>query len=249
MGGKILIKRYAWVFVLIFTVHYSKEGPPYFSDDPDPVQFHHWEFYLSSESLFYTRNKYASGTLPHFEVNYGILPNVQLHLVLPNSYQYSSYHDLNLGYTYTEGGVKYRFVKESKNIPEIGIFPLVEIPTIKDSRFGDENYQVFLPIWFQKSWKHLTTYGGAGYWINPGTGNKNWVYAGWQGQCDFSETITLGGELYYHTADSNDSEGGVGFNLGGYININEHNHILFSAGHNLTGTNTTTGYVGYQVTI
>jgi hypothetical protein len=28
---------------------------------------------------------------------------------------------------------------------------------------------------------------GAGYWINPGSGNKNWVFAGWEAQYDFSE--------------------------------------------------------------
>jgi hypothetical protein len=248
MGGKILIKRYAWVFVLIFTVHYSKEGPPYFSDDPDPVQFHHWEFYLSSESLFYTRNKYASGTLPHFEVNYGILPNVQLHLVLPNSYQYSSYHDLNLGYTYTEGGVKYRFVKESKNIPEIGIFPLVEIPTIKDSRFGDENYQVFLPIWFQKSWKHLTTYGGAGYWINPGVGNKNWIFTGGEVQYDFTRFLTLGSELYFHTAATTTEPNLFGFTFGGSLNFTEHVHFIFSLGHSIVNQSLITSYAGLYLT-
>jgi hypothetical protein len=40
-----------------------------------------------------------------------------------------SLHDLEIGYTYTEFGVKYKFVDGSKNVPEIRGFPIIEIPT------------------------------------------------------------------------------------------------------------------------
>jgi hypothetical protein len=235
----------SFIFILIVPT-FLKAGPPFLTDDPQPVDFMHWEFYISSQSQFSDNN--VDATLPHFEINYGLVPEVQVHLIVPMQY---SKRETSSEYSYvsTEVGVKYRFIDLDNGI-QAGVFPIAEVPTGKNGTLGSENnLKVFLPLWIQISSGKFTSYGGAGYWINPGTGNKNWVYAGWQGQCDFSETITLGGELYYHTADSNDSEGGVGFNLGGYININEHNHILFSAGHNLTGTNTTTGYVGYQVTI
>jgi hypothetical protein len=235
-------------FIFTFTIPtFLKAGPPFLTDDPQPVDFMHWEFYVSSQQQF-SQNS-VDATLPHFEINYGLVPDVQVHLIVPMQY---TKRESSKEYSYinTELGVKYRFINNSDTSFQVGVFPIAEVPTRKKVMLAGENkLQVFLPLWLQINSGKFESYWGVGYWINPGTGNKNWVYAGWQGQYDFSETITLGGELFYHTADSNDTEGGVGFNLGGYININEHNHILFSAGHNLTGTNTTTGYVGYQVTI
>jgi hypothetical protein len=235
----------SFIFILIVPT-FLKAGPPFLTDDPQPVDFMHWEFYISSQQQFSDNN--VDATLPHFEINYGLIPDVQVHLIVPMQY---SKRESSSQYSYvsTEVGVKYRFVNLDNGI-QAGVFPIAEVPTGKNVTLaGENNLKVFLPLWLQVSSGKFTSYGGAGYWINPGTGNKNWVYTGWQGQYDFSETITLGGELFYHTADSNDSEGGAGFNLGGYININEHNHLLFSIGHNLTGANTTTGYLGYQLTI
>ena len=59
-------------------------GPPFQTDDPDPVEFRHFEMYAFELSDGTGSN--AGGTslaLPAYEVNYGIVPNVQLHLVLP----------------------------------------------------------------------------------------------------------------------------------------------------------------------
>ena len=207
----------------------------------------HWEFYVSSQSQFSDNN--VDATLPHFEINYGLVPDVQVHLIVPMEFAKRE-SSTEYSYVNTELGVKFRFINNIDTSFQVGIFPIAEVPTGKNLTLAGENkLQVFLPLWFQINSGRFASYGGAGYWINPGTVNKNWVYAGWQGQYDFSETITLGGELFYHTADAVDSEAELGANLGGYININEHNHILFSVGHNLTGTSTATGYLGYQLTI
>ena len=232
--------------IILFIPTFILAGPPFLTDDPEPVDYMHWEFYVSSQSQFSGND--VDATLPHFEINYGLVPEVQVHLIIPMEYTKRE-SSLEYGNVNTELGVKYRFINIDSSF-QAGVFPITEVPTGKKVTLAGENkLQVFLPVWIQMNSGKFISYGGAGYWINPGTGNKNWVYAGWQGQYDFTETITLGGELFYHTADSNDSEAGTGFNFGGYININEYNHILFSVGHSLTGTTTTTGYVGYQVTI
>jgi hypothetical protein len=224
-------------------------GPPYFTDDPDPVQYQHWEFYISSQSVFNQRTNYATGTLPHFEVNYGVIPNVQLHTELPVNYNYSSPHYMTFGYSNTEFGIKYRFVKENQNCPEIGIFPIVEIPTLNNTEFGNGSVQIYLPIWIQKSWGKFTTYGGGGYWINPGVDNINWFYAGWQAQYDFSKVITLGTEIYYHSKDAKDSRHASGITIGGSLNFTEKCHFIFSVGHSILNDNYTTSYVGLLWTI
>ena len=51
--------------------HTSFAGPPFITDDPVPVPFKHWEFYISSIDNF--QNHEWSGTSPHFEVNYGLI--------------------------------------------------------------------------------------------------------------------------------------------------------------------------------
>lgn len=224
-------------------------GPPFLTDDPDPVHYQHWEFYISSQNVFNTRTNFATGTLPHFEINYGVIPNVQLHTEIPLNYNYSSPHLMPYGYSNTEFGIKLRFVKETKNCPEIGIFPIVEIPTINNAEFSNGSLQIYIPVWIQKSWDKLTTYGGGGFWYNPGSDNKNWLYAGWFVQYDFSEFITLGTEVYYHSADSYDDRQAIGATIGGSLNFSKRFHFIFSAGHALTGDNYTTSYIGLLWTI
>lgn len=44
-------------------------GPPFITDDPEPVELRHWEVYLSS--IQQRDSSGTAGTLPHVEVNYG----------------------------------------------------------------------------------------------------------------------------------------------------------------------------------
>jgi hypothetical protein len=224
-------------------------GPPFFTDDPDPVPLHHWEYYLSSQNEFDIRNHSATGTLPHVEVNWGAVRNVQIHLIIPFTYVFNTPSDFIYGYTNTEVGVKYRFIKETEKRPEIGVFPIAEVPTIRDPRFSQGNFQVFLPVWIQKSWKQLTTYGGAGYWINPGSGNQNWIFTGWEVQYGFTDFFTLGTEAYFETAPVKGENNVSGVTVGGFLNFSEYFHFIFSLGHTLTGENQVTFYAGLYVTI
>jgi hypothetical protein len=222
-------------------------GPPFFTDDPEPVGFRHWEFYVAS--IMQLANYDVDATLPHLEMNYGLVTDVQVHLLAAMGYQKNG-SGKQYGYKSTELGIKYRFINDEENGLQIGVFPLVEIPFGSSGiNPGDEKLQVYLPLWFQKSWGKFTTYGGAGFWYNPGAENKNWIYTGWECQYDFSETITLGTEIYYHTPDTKGGPSDSGFNIGGFINLDSHNHILFSVGHTFNNSNSISGYFGYQFTI
>jgi hypothetical protein len=222
-------------------------GPPYNTDDPEPVELHHWEYYVSSANTFQAHE--LSGTLPHFEVNYGLLPHVQVHLLMPLNYDRMANQPLQYGYTNTEVGVKYCFIQETDKLPQIGTFPIILIPTLKDSRFSNGNVQLFIPLWIQKSWDKLTTYGGGGYWIRSGVTNKNSVFAGWEAQYDFLSKVTLGGELYYHSSEAVDSQSVFAFNAGGSINFTPKLHLIFSIGHSLINNPFTSTYIGLLWTI
>jgi hypothetical protein len=244
-----LNKRNVFLFILIALLNIQKSfaGPPFDTDDPETVLYKHWEYYISSINTF--QLGVLSGTSPHFEINYGLVPNVQVHLLLPVNYNYTRQEGSNFGYADTEFGIKYRFVQETESSPQIGTFPIIEIPTIKNNGFSSGKTKIYIPVWAQKSWGKLTTYGGVGYWINPGSGNKNWIFSGWEMQYDISPALTLGGEIYYHSADTREGKSGTGFNLGGSVNPSSKFHIIFSFGHSLSNTNVISSYLGLLWTI
>jgi hypothetical protein len=191
----------------------------------------------------------TDATCPHIEINYGAISNLQIHFVAPLGYVRTN-EGTHIGYSDTEIGIKYRVVEETEAIPQIGFFPLIEIPTGDDKKqLGSGQIQAYLPVWIQKSWGNLTAYGGGGVWYNPGPDHKNWAFTGWELQYDFSKLVTLGSEIYYQTAEIQNSESNAGFNVGGFVNLNTLHHILFSFGRSLSGETTFTGYIGYQLTI
>lgn len=57
------------------------QGPPYQTDDPVPVDLHHYEFYIFG-GVDGTPAEIDS-TGPAFEFNWGAIPSVQLHAILP----------------------------------------------------------------------------------------------------------------------------------------------------------------------
>ena len=222
-----------------------RAGPPFKTDDPAPVDFRHWEFYLASEQDF--ARSATNATCPHVEVNYGAIPDVQAHVVLPMGYVHSE-GGTHYGFSDVELGAKWRFAEESDRMPQIGIFPLVELPTgNRTKELGQGSAQVYLPLWVQKSWGSLTMYGGAGVWLSAGY--KSWLFGGWLVQYDFSPVFTFGGEAYVQSADVPGGVAAGGFSIGGIINADDHNHILFSIGRDNRDEGATTGYIGYQFTI
>ena len=86
----------------------SYAGPPFNTDDPEPVEYKHWEYYVSTVNNY--QQGVWSGTSPHFEVNYGLIPDVQIHLLMPVNYTTVPHQRASFGYTETEVGVKYRFL-------------------------------------------------------------------------------------------------------------------------------------------
>jgi hypothetical protein len=221
-------------------------GPPFLADDPVPVEYRHWELCLAAS---YEHNKSEStGTLPQVEVNYGLLPNLQLHAIASAVLSHPVGQASAYGYGDTEAGVKYRFIEEGRYMPQIGFFPKAELPTGNSKEgLGNGKAQVFFPLWLQKSFGSWTTYGGGGYWYNPGPDNKNWVFLGWELQRDISDKLTIGGEVFYQTSDKSGVSASEGFNLGGIFNLDKNNHILCSAGSDFHGPTRVMGYLAYQL--
>jgi hypothetical protein len=218
------------------------------TDDPEPAEYRHWEFYLATQNLFSSGGAWE-GTAPMVEVNYGVLPDVHIHLIAPLAYNHAIGEPTRYGYGDTEIGVKWRFVQEGDWVPMIATFPLVLLPTGNSSNgLGSGTTRVYLNLWLQKSFGPWTTYGGGGYWVNPGDGNLDYWFLGWQGQRRLGEVVTVGAEIFYTSASEVGGSGETRFNVGLVADISELHHLLFSAG---TRFGTPLGgqfYVAYQLT-
>src|SRR5664279_1872994 len=222
-------------------------GPPFLTDDPEPVEYQHWEFYVAS---MHTETAGGwLGTAPHIELNYGIIPNLQLHLIAPLAYDAPNDGRAHYGYGDTELGFKFRFIQETEHLPQVGIFPLLEVPTGKESDgLSSGQVQAFLPLWLQKSFSDWTIYGGGGYGINPGTGNENWGFIGAVVQRKVTKNVLLGGEIYHRTTMETDGRSDTAFNIGTVIDFTEHQHLLLSAGRSIDGRTDFQVYIAYQIT-
>jgi hypothetical protein len=219
----------------------SLAGPPFLTDDPEPVDYRHWEAYLFANGD-HTGGGYTING-PAVELNYGALPDAQLHLVVPMTTVGGGGAPAVSGLGDIELGVKYRFLHETKRLPQLGIFPMAELPAgDADRGLGNGRAWFRLPLWAQKSFGPWTTYGGGGAVLNSAPGQRNYPFGGWLVQRDFGPHLTLGGEVFAQGQDTDDDHGFAALNFGGFYSVNEHFSLLFSAGHSVAGDRHTLWY-------
>jgi hypothetical protein len=257
------LKAILFVFLLLVPLAAPTwAGPPYLTDDPEPVPYHHWEVYS-----FYTRDQTRmSDTVngPALELNNGIAPNTQIHLIIPDTY-FSSGGTSAHGLGDIELGVKYRFLGQTSSRPDIGTFPQIELPTGDSSQgLGNGRTWVKLPVWLQKDWGAFTAYGGAGYAYNSAPGQRNYFFGGLLAQYTLSPRLTLGGDIFLQGASANAPEaisaGSLGtsasgipvagtrsseiWEVGGQYNFTPDFSLLFSTGHSFQGDGNRVVYLG-----
>ena len=181
-------------------------GPPFQTDDPEPVDFRHYEFYQFGQLSSTPVETDLTG--PALEFNWGVVPNVQLHAIfgwgeaIPSNsavYAPAGIGPSAYGLVDTELGAKIRFIKQTKRMPEIGSFTMLELPTGSSAKgLGVGRVWYRLPVWVQKDWGEWTTYGGAGYTLIHQTQYSSFPYAGWLLQRNIGKKWTLGGEVFSH---------------------------------------------------
>lgn len=170
-------------------------GPPFLTDDPEPVDYQHWEAYIFTQGDHSGNGYNVEG--PAVEMNYGVLPDTQLHLIVPMTTVGGNGTPNASGLGDTEFGVKYRFLHETNWWPQIGVFPLVELPTGNAGRgLGNGRTWFQLPLWMQKSFGPWTIDGGGGEVLNSAPGQRDHPYGGLLVQRDLDPHLTLGGELF-----------------------------------------------------
>jgi hypothetical protein len=222
-------------------------GPPYITDDPEPTEYQHWEIYFGS--LFARQPGNWNLTAPHLEVNYGPFRNVQLQMIVPMVLNAPSAGPSSYGYGDTQVGIKYRFLQEGEWLPAVATYPQMLIPTGSHTRnLGTGRVQTFLPIWLQKSAGKWTAFGGAGYWINPGEHTRDWWFSGIVIQRQILPYLTPGIEFFHGTSQVVGGPDQTGINLGLNWDLSDVQHIVFSAGPAIEGSNQLQGYFAYELT-
>ena len=247
-----IIKRMSISALMLLIASPAFAGPPFQTDDPDPVELHHFEAYFFELSDG-TREGGTNLEVPSFEMNWGAAPNLQLHLVIPFVTSFAPYGGpITSGAGDTELGAKYRLIKETDTLPEVGIFPFLELPTGNASRgLGVGSTWYRLPIWVQKSWGSWTTYGGGGEVIANGNGYNDYAFAGWLLQRQLSDSLTLGGELFGHGPEGQtavSTESSLMLDLGGYYSFSKGFQLLFAAGKSVAGQGEIYTYVAFYWT-
>jgi hypothetical protein len=234
----------------------ASAGPPFQTDDPEPIDYRHYEFYTFATSDGTAIETDTQG--PAVEFNYGALPNVHLHIIVPmagilpsNNPQFApaGAGPNEYGIGDIETGIKYRFIQETKHRPMVGTFTMFELPT-GDSRRGLGAGKVWykLPVWAQKSFGHWTTYGGVGETVVPATGYRNFTYGGWLVQRDIGKKLTLGTEVFSHGAEgiaAPQTRAATLVDVGGYYYFrNPGFQLLFCYGHTAAGQAENYAYLG-----
>jgi hypothetical protein len=225
----------------------AQAGPPYLTDDPDPVPFHHFEAY-AFELSDTTANAGTSASGPSFEMNYGAAPRLQLHLVIPFVTNFAPDGPATHGIGDIELGAKYEIFAETKYRPEIGVFPFIELPSGDASRglgVGSTWYRV--PMWLKKGFgENWSLYGGGGAVFAHGNGYENSPFASALVQRKITKRLVLGVEIYAH-AEEVTGDAGIGraalANAGGYYSFGDHFQILFAGGHSIAWNSETYTYL------
>jgi hypothetical protein len=191
-----------------------------------------------------------SGTAPHVELNYGVVTETQLHLVVPLAYAAPDGSRARYGLGDTELGTKVRFVRETAWIPQLGTFPLVELPTGSTrAGLGNGTTQLFLPVWLQKSLNDWLSYAGAGVWVDLRQHPRHGWFFGWLLRAQVAPNVAIGAELFHVTRRESGTEHDTRFNVGTVIDVSERDHLLASAGRGLSGPNLFQAYIAYQATL
>lgn len=165
----------------------ARAGPPFLTDDPEPTDLHHWEVYnfVSGAS-----EDGETGTALGLDLNYGPVKDVQLSATLP--FERDPGAPRRLGDI--EVAAKFKLLHQSPDTASIDltVFPRAYLPTGVDShRVG-----LLLPVWAERDFGPWALFGGGGYTINPGAGNRNFWQGGLALNRQLGEGFQLGAEIY-----------------------------------------------------
>jgi hypothetical protein len=248
------------VLMLALPKLWAQAGPPFQTDDPTPVDLGHYEFYVFGTVDGTPAELDPTG--PAFEFNWGAIPNIQLHAILPFGAVMPSNNPVYapggigpsaFGLTDMELGVKYGFIKQTKRRPQIGSFTMFELPTGNSTKgLGVGRVWYKLPIWVEKEFGPWSLCGGMGYTVVPQTGYDNYLYGGFLVKREINEKLELSAEAFSHAREgfaAPQTQASTMIDAGGYYHFKSPGlQLLFAYGHSIAGQTENYSYLGLYKT-
>lgn len=201
-------------------------GPPFLTDDPEPTEKGHWEVYAP---LFEAegRGEDFEGALGA-EINYGPAEDVQITVGLFGAYTHDG-TGWRWGAGDLEASVKYRFYHDEDSGLQVALFPGVTLPT-GGNGLGSDHVTALLPIWAQKDIGEWSVFGGGGYAINPGAGNRDYWTGGIAVTRHFSDRLLVGVEADRQGPDTVGGRASTQLGLGAILDLSGPMRLLASGG-------------------
>jgi len=229
---------------LLLTADFSKAGPPFVTDDPEPPPPGGWE--INVPFILERTPGTTEMDAPLFDLNYG-LPDIQLKLEFPIEIVNDS-NGTQAGAGDCLIGVKWRFLNNEQSQFQLGTYPQVLAPTGNHARGLGQGQPAFvLPLLAQKSWGKWTLYGNVGYWWQTASETRDYFYAGAVLEREITERLELGVELFGNSPKERGGRSELAFNVGGTWKLNAHLNLLFSGGRDIVGETHAMAYVGLQL--
>jgi hypothetical protein len=204
----------------------ARAGPPFLTDDPEPTETGHWEIYAPALDASGKGADY-DGALGA-ELNYGAAPNLQVTVGLPIAYAHDD-GGLHVSMGDLEVSAKYRFFHDEAAGVSIAFFPGVTLPTAGGG-LGAGRVTALLPVWAQKDAGPWSIFGGGGYALNPGPGNRDY----WTGGIAVARTIAerhlVGVEIDRQGADTVDGRASTSLGVGAIVQLEPPFRVLASGG-------------------
>ncbi len=238
----------------------AQAGPPFQTDDPTPVDLGHYEFYIFG--MVDGTPAELDPTGPAFEFNWGAMPNVQLHAILPFGAIMPSNNPVYapggagpsaFGLTDMEFGLKYGFIKQTKHRPQIGTFTMLEVPTGNaDKGLGVGRVWYKLPLWIDKDFGPWSLVGGAGYTYVKQTQYRSYPYGGFLVKRVLNPRLEMSAEVFSHAREgfaAAQTQASTMIDAGGYYHFKSPGlQLLFAYGHSVAGQTENYGYLGLYKT-
>lgn len=199
-------------------------GPPYVTDDPQPTALGHWEIYGFASGV---HTPGVTGGEAGLDLNYGAAKDLQLTAVIPLAYEISDQGGTGLGAV--ELGAKYKVLHQDGFGLDLAVFPRLVLPA-PEARFGPRHVNVLLPLWAEKDFGPWAVFGGGGFTLNPGAGQRDFWTTGLAVTRQLSERLQLGGEVYHSGPDAKDAHAFTGVNLGATWRLTPHWSLLAAGG-------------------
>jgi len=252
----------AWLATMMLASvrFWGQAGPPFQTDDPTPVDLHHYEAYVFGTS---DATPAEMDTIsPGFEFNWGAVPTIQLHVILPLCevipsnkpvYAPGGIGPSAFGVQDMELGFKWGFIKQKAHRPQIGSFTMFEIPTGSYSKgLGVGKVWYKLPIWVEKEFGPWSLVGGIGYTVVPQDQYKNYLYGGYLVKRVVNERLELSAEVFSHASEgfaAAQTQASTMIDAGGYYHFKADGwQLLFAYGHSVAGQTENYGYLGLYKT-